>query len=158
MGTEPIDDKYIPLVGATSEYVGRSPWDFYSWGHICTGIAAFLIFSLLITLTEIFIGPPILMWWHVLSFVVIFAIIWELFENIVLWRLGVKFENRQDSIWNSLWDIIFTTGGGLLAWLIKYIIINLLAKGIIWFYIYGAAAFGVVFLFYLIGFLITSRK
>ena len=71
MANEPVEDKYIPLVGTVSEYVGRSPWDFYSWGHICMGIAAFLVFSLLITITELFIGPAILMWWHILAFVIL---------------------------------------------------------------------------------------
>ena len=34
--------KYVPFVGLVEDYVGRSPWDFYSWGHIAFGIGSFI--------------------------------------------------------------------------------------------------------------------
>lgn len=42
------ENKHIPLVGDVKHYVGRSPWDFYSWGHIAMGIASFLLLSLML--------------------------------------------------------------------------------------------------------------
>ncbi|MHA1491902.1 MAG: hypothetical protein ACTSRI_19900 [Promethearchaeota archaeon] len=158
MGKDKSDDKHIPLVGSVEEYVGRSPWDFYSWGHIDMGIASFLLLSLMITITEALIGPSIFNWWHIMIFVLIFGVVWEIFENTVLYLIGAKFENRQDSIWNLLWDIIFVCIGGLAMWLLKFIIMDSMGRGGTWFYVSGSVAFVIILICYFIGFFITSRK
>ncbi|MFX0070234.1 MAG: hypothetical protein ACFFAO_04000 [Candidatus Hermodarchaeota archaeon] len=120
------EPKYIPLIGYDSDYVGRSPWDFYSWGHIDMGIGAFLLISLIITVTEWVLGPgsAIVEWWMVLALVILFSLIWEFIENVILWKLGWKFEDRQDSWPNFIWDVIFVILGGGLMWLFKWIIMD----------------------------------
>jgi len=158
MGKDNNKETHIPFVGTTEEYLCRSPWDFYSWGHIDMGIASFLLLSLLITATEALIGPAILSWWHIMLFVFIFGVVWELFENIVLLSLGAKFENRRDSLVNSVWDIIFVCIGGAVMWLFKYLIMDLWGYQGRWFYIVGAISFGIILICYFIGFFITSRK
>jgi len=151
-------DKHIPLVGTVEEYVGRSPLDFYSWGHIELGIASFLLLSLLITVTEALIGPALLSWWHIIVIIIIIAIFWELFENTVLYALGAKFENRRDSLINSLWDIILAVIGGLVMWLFKFLIMDAWGYRGLYFYIVGIISFVIILICYFIGFFITSRK
>ena len=58
MNDQEKKDKYIPFVGLVNDYVGRSAWDFYSWGHMDMGIAGFMVFSLLITIPETFMNIP----------------------------------------------------------------------------------------------------
>ncbi len=158
MGKNKDKDKYIPLVGSVEEYVGRSAWDFYSWGHVALGIASFMLLSLMITVTEALIGPSIFSWWHILVLVLIVAVIWELFENTVLYVLGAKFENRRDSFWNALWDIIFAIIGAITMWLFKHIIMDVYGYRGTYFYIAGIISFIVILILYFIGFFITSRK
>ena len=56
-------DRYIPFIGRINDYVGRSPLDFYSWGHIAFGIGAFSIFSLIITIFELIFSTAAIMPW-----------------------------------------------------------------------------------------------
>ena len=82
---------YVPFVGLLEDYVGRSPWDYYSWGHIAFGIAAFAIFSLIITLWELLIGPVTTPWYHFLILVIIVAVIWEIIENTIFKTLNCDY-------------------------------------------------------------------
>ena len=160
MADEKKSDKHIPLVGYVLKDVGRSAWDFYSWGHIDMGIMSFLIFSLFITVTQ-WMDPTAVIWlpwWSLMVMVLIFAVAWEIIENTILWQMGKKFENRKDSIYNSIWDIIFVMGGGFLMWLFKWIIMDLLGKAGRWYYLVGFISFGIVLLFYFIGYFITSDQ
>lgn len=152
------ENKHIPLVGDVKHYVGRSPWDFYSWGHIAMGIASFLLLSLMITITEYYIGPAIISWWMIMVFVLIIALVWEFIENVILYSWGWKFEKRRDSFLNFLWDVIFVAIGGLVMWLFKWIIMDLLAKRGTYFYIVGIISFGIILLAYFIGFFITNEN
>ena len=63
------EDKHIPLIGNVKDYVGRSPWDFYSWGHMALGIAIYLLLSLLITVPEALGGQGLIPWWSIILIV-----------------------------------------------------------------------------------------
>ncbi|KON26979.1 hypothetical protein AC481_06105 [miscellaneous Crenarchaeota group archaeon SMTZ-80] len=152
------DPKYIPLVGWDKDYVGRSPWDFYSWGHIALGIASFLLISLLITVPEALGGKGLIPWWLIIIIVLFILLFWEFFENVILWLLKWKFEERQDSFINFLWDVIFGMLGSLVMWLFQWIIMDLLGMLGRWFYIAGAISFGIIILAYLIGYSIYKSK
>ncbi|TFG24203.1 MAG: hypothetical protein EU529_04840 [Promethearchaeota archaeon] len=140
------------MVGLDSDYVGRSPWDFYSWGHLALGIALFLLVSLFITVPEALGGQALIPWWSIIIIVLFLLLFWEFFENVVLYLLGWKFEDRQDSFWNFLWDMIFGMAAASVMWLFQWIIMDLLGELGRWFYIAGAISFGVVILAYLIGY------
>jgi hypothetical protein len=150
--------RYVPFVGLLDDYVGRSPWDFYSWGHIAFGIGAFSIFSLIITLWELFIGPSTLPWYYILIFVIIVGVGWEIIENTILWKLGVKYENRKDSFINAFFDILFVILGGLATWLLKWIIMDVLGELGRWFYLSAIIFFVIILIAYFIGFYITNEK
>ncbi|MHA2280310.1 MAG: hypothetical protein ACXAC5_05625 [Promethearchaeota archaeon] len=151
--------RYAPFVGLLEDYVGRSPLDFYSWGHIAFGIGAFSILSLIITVFELIFGVPATMpWWWILSFVIIVGVAWEIIENTILWRLGVKYENRRDSFINALFDIIFVILGGLATWLLKWIIMDALGQYGRWFYLSAVILFALVLIAYFIGFYVTNKK
>ncbi|MFX1373900.1 MAG: hypothetical protein ACFFCE_18790 [Promethearchaeota archaeon] len=149
---------YVPFVGLLNDYVGRSPWDYYSWGHIAFGIAAFSIFSLIITVWEMLIGPATMPWYYILIFVLIVAVCWELIENTIIWKLGLKNENRKDSLINSLFDIIFVILGGASTWLLKWIIMDVMGHLGRWFYLTALIYFLLILLAYFIGFFITNEE
>ena len=150
--------RYVPFVGLLEDYVGRSPWDYYSWGHIAFGIGAFSIFSLIITLWELFIGPAVLAWYFILIFVIIVGIGWEIIENTILWKLGVKYENRKDSFINALFDVLFVILGGLATWLLKWIIMDVMEELGRWFYLSAIILFVIILIAYFIGFFITNEN
>lgn len=159
MSSEESEKKrYVPFVGLLEDYVGRSPWDYYSWGHIAFGIGAFSIFSLIITLWELYIGPATLAWYFILIFVIIVGIGWEIIENTILWKLGVKYENRKDTFINAFFDIVFVILGGLATWLLKWIIMNVLGELGRWFYLSAIILFIIILIAYFIGFYITNEN
>jgi hypothetical protein len=149
---------YLPFVGLLEDYVGRSPLDYYSWGHIALGIGAFSIFSLIITLYEFLIGPAPFPWFFILLLVLITAVIWEIIENTILWRLGLKYENRKDTTVNAIFDIIFALGGGAATWLLKWIIMDVIGERGRWFYVSALCLFLLVIIAYFIGFYITNER
>ncbi|MGQ4873613.1 MAG: hypothetical protein ACP6IY_06000 [Promethearchaeia archaeon] len=150
----------LPIVGTDKDEVGRSPIDYFSWGHVDMGIATFLLLSLINTIpslidkTLIYIIPYFLM----LILVLIVAIVWEILENTLLLEWGFKFEGRRDSFVNALWDIIFVIIGGLYMWIVKGILVNIImgVKGIPIFYIIGIISFIVVLVAFFIGKAITK--
>ncbi|UCC18852.1 MAG: DUF2585 family protein [Promethearchaeota archaeon] len=150
--------RYVPFVGLLEDYVGRAPWDYYSWGHIAFGIATFTIFSLIINLWELFIGPSSLPWFYILICVIIVAVTWEVIENTILWKLGLKYENRKDTFINALFDILFMILGGLATWLLKWIIMDVMGELGRWFYISALCLFLLTLIAYFIGFYITNEN
>jgi hypothetical protein len=158
MSSEESDKHYVPFVGLLEDYVGRSPWDFYSWGHIALGIASFALFSLAIDLWELFIGPVTIPWYFSLIFVVIVAVGWEIIENTILWRLGVKYGNRKDTFINAFFDILFVLIGALGTWLLKWIIMDAMGERGRWFYFSAICVFLLVLIAYFIGFYITNEN
>lgn len=110
------------LIATNIDEVGISVFDFYSIGHICMGIGLFLFFGLLYTIPmakddDSQIKLPL---WGVFVLTVIAGIAWEFIENVVLIELGLKFENRADSIFNLVSDIFLVAAGGLSFWWITY--------------------------------------
>jgi hypothetical protein len=156
--TESEQKHYVPFIGLLEDYVGRSPWDYYSWGHIAFGIAAFSLFSLIITLWELLTGPAPVPWFFILLLVLISAIIWEILENTILWRLGLKYEHRKDTFINAFFDIFFALGGGLTTWLIKWIIMDVIGERGRWFYVSALCLFLLTIIAYFIGFYITNER
>ena len=149
---------YVPFVGKIDDYLGRSPWDFYSWGHIAFGIASFSLLSLLITITEEFIGPSFIAWWFILLCTFFVGVIWEILENTVILWWGWRPHNRRDSFVNSFWDIIFVTLGGASTWLLKWIIRDFFLLEGRFFYIAALIYFCVLLIAYFIGFYLTNEN
>ena len=156
--TESENKHYLPFVGLLEDYVGRSPLDYYSWGHIAFGIGAFSLFSLIITLWELFIGPALIPWFFILLLVLIVGVIWEIIENTILWRLGLKYENRKDTFINAFFDIVFVLVGGVATWLLKWVIIEVLGERGRWFYVSALCLFLLALIAYFIGFYITNEN
>ncbi|MHA2007334.1 MAG: hypothetical protein ACXABO_09690 [Promethearchaeota archaeon] len=158
-GEESGKEHYVPFVGLLEDYVGRSPLDYYSWGHIAFGIGAFSIFSLIITIYElIFNVEAVMPWWWIMTFVLLVGVGWEIIENTILWKLGVKYENRKDTFANAFFDIIFVILGGSATWLLKWIIMDVLGQMGRWFYVSALILFVLVLIAYFIGFFITNEK
>ena len=149
---------YVPFIGLLEDYVGRSPWDYYSWGHIAFGIGAFSLFSLINTIWELIIGPAPVSWYIILLFVLTVSIIWEIIENTILWRVGLKYENRKDTFINAFFDIVFVVVGGAAAWYLKWLIMDVMLERGRWFYVSALCLFLLVIIAYFIGFYITNKK
>lgn len=122
------------IVAETTEEVGISFVDFFTWGHLFMGMIAFILGSLLHILLRYVIDSqekiandfkddPFPIYWS-LVITIAFAIFWEVFENIVLWNLGLKFEGRQDSPINIFSDILFVSLAGLLYLIIWYLLVE----------------------------------
>ncbi|MBY9007923.1 MAG: hypothetical protein KGD63_14370 [Candidatus Lokiarchaeota archaeon] len=159
MNEQEQSNKYIPFVGLVDDYVGRSAWDFYSWGHMDMGIGGFLIFSLFITIPEIFMSiPGLFPWWFVWLLTILFGgFLWEILENSLIYYLGWR--NRGiDSLINSIWDIIFVTVSSAVMLLFQFIIMDVLAYRTRWIYIVGIISFLIILIIYLIGFYITNQN
>ena len=152
------DPKYIPLVGWDKDYVNRSPLDFFSWGHIAFGIALFSLLSLLITIPEYLDQKALIPWWLIIVIVIFLLLLWEFVENVILYSLGWKFGDRQDSLVNFIWDTIFGISGALLTWLMKWVIMDVYNARGRWFYIADALFFGIILLIYFIGYGIYKSK
>lgn len=160
MSEDTTEDKYIPLIGDVQDYVGRSPWDFYSWGHIDMGIGAFLLLSLLITLPAYFQGlnaSSSIWWWLIFALTLIIGIIWEILENSILYYWGLR-PGGLDSAENCLWDMIFVTLGGGIMWICQFIIMGVLSQRGRWFYVVGIIIFFIILACYLIGYFITNEN
>ena len=104
-----------------------------------------------------FVGPAIIPWYFILIFVLVVGIGWEIIENTILWKLGVKYENRRDSFINAFFDVIFVIIGGLTTWLLKWIIMDIRGELGPWFYISAIILFVLFLITYFIWFLITKK-
>ncbi|MBN1800016.1 MAG: hypothetical protein JW891_00825 [Candidatus Lokiarchaeota archaeon] len=140
------------IVALTNDRVGLCAFDFYSFGHICLGIAVFLFLSLFYTIPKYKGDTPYVA--LVLVFIVTLAllILWEIIENTLFFELGWKFENRRDSSLNIFTDILFGTLGAIGTWLICHYVFVKEKK------IWGYYAFGLIaFLVWLILFFVTEH-
>jgi hypothetical protein len=154
MSEKSADDK-------VSSLVGRKAIDFYSWGHICFGIATFLLLSLIDNVPTYVTGMLIYIipWWTMIVLVIAVAIIWEILENTLLLSLSLKFEGRRDSFTNATWDVIFAIIGSTSIWILKGILINLMSvQNMIWFYVISIGAFFVCLIALLIGYFSYKNK
>ena len=159
MNEQDKKDKYIPFIGLVDDYIGRSAWDFYSWGHMDMGIGGFMIFSLLITIPETFLSMAgLIPWWLVFVLTILVGgFLWEILENTLIYYWGWR-ERGIDSLKNAIWDIIFVTVASAVMWLIQWIIMDVLGHRTRWFYIVGAISFGIILICYFIGFYLTNQN
>jgi len=118
------------IVAESIDEVGIAALDYFTWGHLFMGVLFFILLSLLHILFRYALNPasdfskdPFPIW---LAFLItlIIGIVWEPFENFVLYSWGMKFENRQDSIFNALFDIIFVALAALIYLVLWYLIIK----------------------------------
>lgn len=105
--------------------IATSAVDFFSLGHILMGQISFIICYLVMTYWIGNTDTTTVKKWS-LIITIIFGIVWEPFENIIVWKMGLKFENRRDSILNIIFDILFVILGGVLAWIITIWWVNLI--------------------------------
>jgi len=99
----------------------------------------------------------IIPYYIMLVLTVVVAVVWELIENTIFIKMGIKFENRRDSLANATWDIIFAIIGGAYVWGIKGIMVNIIGVQLIpAFYIVGIVSFIVVLIAFFIGRSITK--
>ena len=130
------------IIASTSEEVGISAFDFYSFGHICMGIGIFLVISLFYTIpmsndsTSRVIFPLWLIW----IFTIVCGIIWEYVENTYFITWGIKFEGRHDSVINMVFDVVLVAIGGLGTWFLAHIVYSKFKKHWIY-YTWGILCF-----------------
>ena len=130
------------LIALDSSQVGIAWLDFYSIGHICFGIGAFLFFSLFYTIPKKRGKTPIFSLLYVFICVMIIIGLWELVENTLFLDLGWKFENRLDSWQNITSDILAGIIGALASWLFCYLVF-VKEKNIWAYYIFGIVGFSI---------------
>jgi hypothetical protein len=133
------------FIAESVEEVGLSWFDFFSIGHICMGIGIFLIFSLFYTIPmskEEGTSQILLPLWAVWVITVLAGIAWEFIENILFYELGIKFENRLDSIPNIITDILFVGVGGLGSWLFAHLVFSSPHRKIWPYYVFGLIGLG----------------
>ena len=134
---------YNWLVATASSEVGQSWFDFYSIGHICFGVAVFLIFSLLYTIPKAKGYTPIFSLLMVFICTIIVLVLWEFAENYVVYWIGwehLKFEGRPDSYQNMATDLLIGTIGALIAWIYAYLAFVKEKKTLLY-YIFGIINF-----------------
>jgi hypothetical protein len=118
------------IIAETIDEVGIAALDYFTWGHLFMGVLFFTLLSLLHVLFRYALNPapdflkdPLPIW---LAFLItlIIGIVWEPFENFVLYAWGMKFENRQDSLLNASFDIIFVALAAFIYLIIWYLLIK----------------------------------
>ena len=150
----------MAVVAETKDQTGRAPWDYFSWGHVDMGIASYLLLSLINTVPSWLTQTKLdtIFWWVMLVVTIVVAVVWELMENTLFIKMGIKFENRRDSLANATWDIIFAIIGGAYVWGIKGIMVNLIGVQLIpAFYLVGIVSFIIVLIAFFIGRGITKE-
>ncbi|MCP4762224.1 MAG: DUF2585 family protein [archaeon] len=121
----------------TKDDVSKAAVDFFSIGHILMGqIFFFIVYALLsehlLGFWDTFYGvvygffPNSDVEGWAVAIAIGAGIIWEPIENTILWKMGLKFEGKLDSILNVVFDILFVTLGAFLARLINFWQINLI--------------------------------
>jgi len=113
----------------TKDGISKAAFDFFSIGHILMGqISYFLAWYLVRPEGALFtsVGEPSNSGLYALYFAIFIGLIWEPIENIVLWKMGLKFEGKRDSWLNLIFDIILVTGGAVISYFIHTWEINLI--------------------------------
>lgn len=142
------------LVATNINEVGISFFDFYSLGHIAMGIGLFLFFSTLIYyfLKKVNLKTSLC---YSLILSIIGGIVWEIIENILFFKWGIKFEGRKDSIYNLATDLFFVGIGAYLMLLLRTKFKT--NKEVIRYYIFGILTFLFFILAYFIFKYLTLR-
>ncbi len=107
------------VIAESTAEVGLSAMDYFTWGHIAMGVGFFALLSLLHVYFKYVKQNDKFPIWLPFLITVIIGVLWEIFENVLLYNLGMKFEDRRDSLLNASVDIVFVTLGAavyLLLW------------------------------------------
>ena len=100
--------------------MGINAIDFFSFGHLIIGYFNSLAFN---SIFYAIFGYSLILFCLCCNLFV--GIVWELFENVVLFKINLKFARRRDSLINSLSDVLFFTIGGLIASFIIFLHLGL---------------------------------
>lgn len=104
----------VSIIARYKDEVALSPVDFFSIGHVLMGqIVFFAVYHVARFLLDFASGYALKL--GLVSAVGI-GMLWEPFENFMLYRWGYKFEGRRDSLINSIADIIFVSIGALASY------------------------------------------
>ena len=112
------------IIAESMAEVGLSALDYFTWGHIAMGVGFFALLSLLHVYFKYVRQSDKFPIWLALVITVIIGVFWEFFENILLFNLGMKFEDRQDSLLNASMDIVFVALGAAVYLLLWYLLIK----------------------------------
>ena len=107
-----VTKKHPPLVASDRRLVGITPLDCFTWGHIAFGIFSFMVELFFVVFLSLENG--FLLWWDAMLIIVLIAITWDLVENTLFIGIGIKFENRRDSVINIFSDVFFVSICGLI--------------------------------------------
>ena len=107
------------LIATERRLVGISPLDCFTWGHIAFGVLSFIVELFIVVFLSLENG--FLLWWDVMLAIILISITWDLVENTLLIGIGIKFENRRDSVINIFSDVFFVSLSGFVM-IIVYLI------------------------------------
>ena len=99
------------IVAQNKSEMTQKPIDVYTIPHVLMGIVSYIVFFLFLSLffddfNTAYISLITVLFW---------AVTWEYVENFILAKTRLKFGKRQDSLENSLTDVVFTGIGGILG-------------------------------------------
>jgi len=134
--------------------VNQSMFDFFSFGHLAMGVVVFSILSIISTIRNLFdpqhfkVQKSHWMWFFIGT--VIFGIFWEIIENTFVLQWGLKYQNRPDSIFNAIFDVILAGVGALTCCGFAYLFYEKVKKcEFPWFYLFSSLSFILFFMIYL---------
>ena len=94
--------------------------DFFTVGHVLFGYIGYLIGYIIIL--AMYSGNLALAVGMGIVISITVGLVWEFFENFYLFRKGLKFGKRKDSLANSLTDILFVELGAIIASILSVIL------------------------------------
>ena len=101
------------LCGKCKSEIDKYPLDFYSVGHVVFGYVTYiLVFFIGMLIENLYIRNGALM--HTLGITILVGLLWELVENNLIVKKK-SFKKCQDSLNNSLCDILCVAIGGIIA-------------------------------------------
>lgn len=152
----------IPVVALDTPDISIASFDYWSIGHFLCGISLFVFAFTFGWIIKNLTGDPkdpinepaFKSFVHYWIFVVIFAVLWEVIENTLLYMVDIKVE--FDSVANVITDITIWGFGGCVSWYMTDLMF-LSDKYLRAYYIYGIMSLTMgVLIFVVFGFLTTS--
>ncbi len=152
----------VPVVAIDTSYLSIASFDYWSIGHFLCGIALFVVVFTFGWIIKNLTGVPkdpinepefksFVLYWMI---VVIFAVIWEVIENTLLYMVDIKV--KFDSAANIITDITIWSIGGCVSWYMTDLMF-LSDKYLRAYYIYGVMSLTMgVLIFVVFGFATTS--
>jgi len=113
---------YDRFVGMRREDIARSPIDIFSLAHLIMGQLLYVtIYAIVYLCADPYIADAI-----AFAITILVGVFWEVLENYVLFNHNLKFENRRDTLINSLFDVLFVVLGSLMMLFSPYFWVDLL--------------------------------